>query len=102
MIYFNTGKVEGYNVLPDHSFGREKISSRRAVYMIVWYLANTNTFREVADRFNVSKSSAHRVISTIVSYLMREASKYIYWPNQNGRKIIKNGFKNSQGIGKAL
>jgi hypothetical protein len=66
--------------------------------MTVWYLANTNTFREVADRFNVSKSSAHRVISTIVSYLMREAPKYIYWPNQNDRKIIKNGFKNFQGI----
>ncbi|KAK4887500.1 hypothetical protein RN001_003771 [Aquatica leii] len=40
--------------------GREKVTPKEAIYMMIWYLANNETFRQLSDRFNKSKSRGDR------------------------------------------
>lgn len=59
------------SVLSTHTFGREKINADIALYMTLWYLLNTVTFRQISDRFGVPKSSARRIITKVINYLVK-------------------------------
>ncbi|XP_067625963.1 uncharacterized protein [Eurosta solidaginis] len=39
-----------------------KVGAAKEIYMLLWYMANTSTFREIANRFNMAESNAWRVI----------------------------------------
>ncbi|XP_057665827.1 uncharacterized protein LOC130899703 [Diorhabda carinulata] len=64
--------IRNAKVLSDYKNPEEKKTSKKAVYMTIWYLANTETCRQIADQFDITKSSAHRVISKIVDYLPKK------------------------------
>lgn len=91
-------KIKQSKVLPDHTHGRPKITPKKAVLMTVWYLSNQETFRQVSDRFNVTKSSAHRVIKKVINYFVQNSRKFIRWPNEDGKAVIRQGFKDIQNI----
>jgi predicted DNA-binding protein YlxM (UPF0122 family) len=89
-------------VLPSHRFGREKICAEKAILMTVWYLSNCETFRQIADRFNVTKSSAHRIIEKIVKYIISIGKRFVKWPNNERKDVVRRGFKNITGINNVL
>ncbi|KAJ8911998.1 hypothetical protein NQ315_003280 [Exocentrus adspersus] len=64
------GKITTAGVLPIHSYGRKKILPKTAFLMSLWYISNNETFRQVSDRFNISKSSAYRTTKKIMTYLV--------------------------------
>ncbi|VEN35996.1 unnamed protein product [Callosobruchus maculatus] len=66
--------------------------------MTIWYLSNTETFREIAKLFDVTKSSAHRIIGKIVNFLSKSSKKYIQWPNSQRLDIVRDGFRLMKGI----
>jgi hypothetical protein len=73
---------------------REKITAQKAVLITLWYLSNTETFRQVADRFNVTKGSSHRIVTKIVQFLVRKSKEYIAMPTgQQLRKVTSEFFK---------
>ncbi|XP_018574653.1 protein ALP1-like [Anoplophora glabripennis] len=86
------------NVLSSYKCGRENISPEKATYMTLWYLANTETFRQISDRFGVSKSSAHGIIMKVVNFLVNKSQNYIFWPSGRRKLDIIKNFKEKSGI----
>jgi predicted DNA-binding protein YlxM (UPF0122 family) len=64
----------------------------------MWYIGNLESFRSMADRFGVSKSSFHASIKRVSSALLEIVPKVIQWPDtpakmnetsqQFGRKVL--------------
>jgi len=90
--------IEAEHVLPQYNIGREKICAREAFLMTLWYLCNTETFRQCSDRFNVTKSSYHRIITKIIEFLIRKSGQYIVWPTGQRLHKIKSEFFKMHGI----
>jgi hypothetical protein len=42
-----------------HTGGRQPITKRMTLYIDIWYLANSSTFRKMSDLFAVSQSTVH-------------------------------------------
>lgn len=90
--------IEMEYVLPQHKFGRKKICAQKAVLMTLWYLCNTETFRQCSDRFNVTKSSCHRTITKIINFLVKNSGQYIVWPTGQQLHKVKSEFFKLHGI----
>lgn len=90
--------IETEHVLPQHNFGRKKIYAQKAVLMTLWYLCNTETFRQCSDRFNVTKSSCHRIVTKIIEFLVRKSVQYIVWPSGQRLHKVKSEFFKLHGI----
>lgn len=84
--------------LPAHSYGREKITPKHALLITIWYLANMETFRQISDRFNVSRSAAHTCINKVVSALVDISGDYIKWPSREESTDIVENFKTKQNV----
>ncbi|KAF2893363.1 hypothetical protein ILUMI_12810 [Ignelater luminosus] len=84
--------------VPDSTGGREKISAKKLFLLVIWYLSNQESFREVADRFNVTFSSAHRYLKRILKFLLSIKSSVIKWSNDEEREAIIEGFRRKKGI----
>lgn len=56
------------------------------------------SFRQVSDRFGISLSSAHRILSKVVDFLISIAKDYIKWPNEEEKKQISVEFKKKHGF----
>ncbi|KAB0805677.1 hypothetical protein PPYR_02647 [Photinus pyralis] len=88
--------LENANVLPTHTYGREKVCTRKAFYMSVWYLANEETYRQISDRFDVSESAAWLIIRNVVDYLVTKSNTVIKWPTEEEAMIIEQEFSEKQ------
>ncbi|KAK9738356.1 hypothetical protein QE152_g9992 [Popillia japonica] len=42
--------------------GKAQVSIEKAVLLTIWYLANTETFRQISDRFGLSYSAAYNTL----------------------------------------
>jgi len=59
--------------------GRDRIPFHRAVLMTLWYLANGNSFREISDKFCVTRGSACKIIRQVLQLLVMFAASCIKW-----------------------
>ncbi|KAK4875847.1 hypothetical protein RN001_012269 [Aquatica leii] len=67
--------------------------------MTIWYLANNETFRQLFDRFNKSKSTVHKVINNVVEYFASVSPQFIKWPTAESTiSSINKGFSAKQRI----
>lgn len=98
MKIFILGLIEQTGFLPSHLHGREKISAEKAFLMVLWYISNEETFRQVSDRFNVSRSSVQRTLKRICKIILNLKTRYIKWPTVHQMGTISEGFRNIQGI----
>ena len=53
------------------SRGREKIEPWKELLILLWYMANQNSFREIGDKFGITTSSAYRVVVRMISYFCK-------------------------------
>ncbi|KAK5647945.1 hypothetical protein RI129_002837 [Pyrocoelia pectoralis] len=90
--------LKNSNVLPTHTFGREKICCRKAFFMTLWYLSNEETYRKISDRFDVAESTAWTVTITVVNYLVNKSNTVITWPTQEDAIKIEKEFAAKQGL----
>lgn len=86
-------QLEENFVLPTHKSGPEKISSERALLLTLWYLTNQDSFRLVSQKFSVSLSTAHRILSRVINFLITLRDKYICWPSEEESREISNEIK---------
>ena len=56
------------------------VYSKTQVYHVLWYLVNNSTFRELSDKFNISKSWAHETIEKRLNLACTIATDHIRWP----------------------
>lgn len=61
--------------------GREHITPKKKVLTFVWMMANQESARSVADRFNITLSSCHRVLKRCSHRLTDLCGTYIKWPD---------------------
>ncbi|XP_067635191.1 putative nuclease HARBI1 isoform X2 [Eurosta solidaginis] len=71
--------------------GRSRITPKKSVYMYIWYISNTVTFRQLGNLFGVAKSSAWSVVKRVSCFLISISDEYIKWPE--GVHLQKNSEK---------
>ncbi|KYN29980.1 PREDICTED: uncharacterized protein LOC108760004 [Trachymyrmex cornetzi] len=85
-------------ILPSHSFGRPKISAEWSLFITLWFLANTEPYRTLSDRFDVSISSIFRVIRRVITWILTKLDNIIEWPEGESLIAAAQGFQNKKGI----
>jgi hypothetical protein len=73
------------NCVSCYAGGIPAVSVGEALCITLWYLGNQVSMRDVSDRFNVSKSSVHRILIKVCRAINRNAEQFIKWPK--GRKV---------------
>lgn len=66
--------------------------------MVLWILANPDTFRSVALRFGVLPGVVYFHYAYIVEALREMRPKYVQWPDENERALIKARFEEYSGF----
>lgn len=90
-------------VMSSYKAGRENVTPEEAVYISIWYLSNTETFRQLSDRFNKTPSTIYNCVKTIIRYLVKISSQYIKWPtNISTQEEIVKGFYKKQKVNGVL
>lgn len=64
----------------------------------IWLLANQESFRGVADRFDMSKGTLHYIFSDICKVLCTLRNEYIRWPREEEFASLANGFQYKTGF----
>uniref|UniRef100_A0A1Y1LTG0 DDE Tnp4 domain-containing protein n=1 Tax=Photinus pyralis TaxID=7054 RepID=A0A1Y1LTG0_PHOPY len=90
--------LENDNVLPTHTYGREKICCQKAFYMTLWYLSNEETYRQISDRFDVAESTAWTVTRSVIDHLVNKSNAVITWPTEEDAIKIEKEFASKQGV----
>ncbi|CAH1997027.1 unnamed protein product [Acanthoscelides obtectus] len=89
--------AEKFAVSQYFSVGREgdseKISALKFITVFLWYAGNEAcSNRDVADRFNISGSSLHKIIKRLTYFLSNLAPEVIRWPDEEENVIISQHF----------
>lgn len=74
------------------------ITAEKQFLLCLWYLSNTESFRQLSDRFNVSLSSSHRLLLRTLSFLFDIGPDYIKWPSAEEKVINSIQFEKQQGF----
>ncbi|XP_025407236.1 protein ANTAGONIST OF LIKE HETEROCHROMATIN PROTEIN 1-like [Sipha flava] len=65
-----------------------KINIEKQILIFIWYMANCETYRQIANRFNVAESTSHKIVNNCLVALNSVAAKIIVWPS--GQAAIDN------------
>ena len=65
----------------DNRRGRPIIPPQKQVLLFLWTVANNEPNRAIADRFDVTISSAHRTVRRVIKAVLAIYPRYIKWPN---------------------
>ncbi|XP_038073863.1 putative nuclease HARBI1 [Patiria miniata] len=79
---------------PGYCGGHQPISMEKMTLLTLWYLANQESMRGIADRFDVAKSSVHIVVHKLTHHVAHKlAQKYINWPTPHLMPSVTSDFK---------
>ncbi|XP_071581856.1 putative nuclease HARBI1 [Temnothorax nylanderi] len=90
------------NFIPSHLFGKIPISAKLSFLLFLWYIANTEPLRTMADRFGISISSVFRVLRRVIAWLMTKLDEVIRWPQGHDIVTTIESFCAKQGISNVL
>lgn len=76
-----------------HHGGREKVGPAKEMYILVWNLSNTETFRQIADRFGISKGTCWTVVNRALTWIVSISSEFISWPNREEQNDMSSSFE---------
>jgi hypothetical protein len=78
---------------------RASITPEKHMLVFLWFAGHqTSSFRDVADRFDISLSSLHAIITRVSGFLSYMAGNVIKWPTPEERQMtMAKGFPNIIG-----
>lgn len=77
--------------------GNGKISALHQVFIYLWFAGHqTSSFRDVADRFNITISTLFRVIKRLTLCLSNLSRQIIKWPTEEEKVWISQQFTNKR------
>ncbi|XP_070398555.1 uncharacterized protein [Nothobranchius furzeri] len=76
-----TMKLQEKGVGREHHQGLPPVPGTKKVLMLLWCMANQNSFREMSDKLDVSQSAAHQIIVDVLQILCTLGSNFVSWPN---------------------
>lgn len=82
--------------------GRETVGADIEMYLALWFLANTESYRQLSDRFNVTKSSVFRILHRVIEWFVNQSPRYIKWPTQEEQGIIETKFQMKKNFPKVI
>nr|XP_020487137.1 protein ALP1-like [Labrus bergylta] len=91
-------KLQENGITKEHSKGLPPVPVTKKVLMFLWYMANQNSFREMSDKFDVSQSSAHRVILEVLNIMCPMGQHFISWPNSCEKATSADAFQHLCGL----
>ena len=74
------GYLEEGGLRSDHFQGLPPLPVAKKVLMFLWYMAHQYSFREISDKFNVSRSSAHRAVFRVLTIMSALGQAFVSWP----------------------
>lgn len=80
----------------NHSGGTLRIGNEKRLLISLWYLANEDSFRQMANLFGVSESTVHKIVNEAVNVLVKVSPAFIKWPTQEKSLRINEGFFNKK------
>lgn len=90
------------NIASTSGGGRSRIGAKKELYIFLWYLANTNTFREISNLFGISKSAAWYTIRRVSEWLITIGHNYIKWPSIEQMENVALKFEALKGISNVI
>lgn len=78
-------QTEEANVLGQ---GHKGSSSETKLLLTIWALANQESFRQLSDRFDLSRPQSHYVFRQGCTILSRLASSSVIWPSKKGTEML--------------
>lgn len=77
-----------------HVGPHRKLTALQQTYIFLWFTGHqTASFRDVADRFNITISSLFRVIRRYTYFLSNLSATIITWPTAEEKIIIERHFR---------
>ncbi|KAJ3655831.1 hypothetical protein Zmor_014941 [Zophobas morio] len=73
--------------------GRPHINVEKQVLVFLWFMANQEVFRSIADRFDLSKSTCWDSVHKIASILCQISKDHIVWPTKRQLNETIQGFQ---------
>lgn len=71
----------------------EKISPLKMLTVFLWFASNeAASFRVVADRFGITKSSLHKIVKRVTYFLSNLSPEIIKWPTDQEKVAIEQFF----------
>lgn len=61
----------------------------KKLLLSIWILSTSDSFRSVADRFGLPKSTAHIIFNEILDILIILLPQYVHWPDADECKEIE-------------
>lgn len=90
---------ESAGILPSHSHGgRTKMGARKEIFIFLWFVGNTLTFRQLGNLFGVSQSSSWQAVGRVSSWLMDISQNFIKWPRGQEAHQVMASFERIKGI----
>ncbi|XP_054089736.1 uncharacterized protein LOC128922625 isoform X2 [Zeugodacus cucurbitae] len=92
--------IEKYTntIEPKTNTGGREIVPPRKKNIYIWYISNTVTFRELANLFGVSSSTAWTIVSGVTSWVISISHEYVRWPNSTVAVATKRKFEARCGL----
>ncbi|XP_037959347.1 putative nuclease HARBI1 [Teleopsis dalmanni] len=89
---------ESENLSDTDCGGIKHVSCRRSVYIYLWYVGNTVTYRQLGNLFGVSVSTAWSTVKTVATFLISIGRDYVSWPRGVAALDIINTFERKHKI----
>lgn len=84
--------------LPGNKFGKPRMGSEKKMYLYLWYICNSITFRQLGNLFGVAKSSAWTAVRRVCHWLISIGHEFVKWPTGNILAETTTKFKNKKQI----
>ncbi|KAJ8910922.1 hypothetical protein NQ315_014256 [Exocentrus adspersus] len=92
----------GSQCVPLHSGGWPKVNPEKAVLMGLWFLSNTETFRQISDRFGITMSCAYNTIKKVIQFIVKMSNNYIKWPTESEGLENSMIFQSKKGLANVI
>ncbi|XP_015189427.1 PREDICTED: putative nuclease HARBI1 [Polistes dominula] len=102
LLHFNysiSDELQHSDFVPKNNFGKTPINGKICFLIFLWFLSNTEPLRTIADRFDISMSSVHRVLRRVLAWMLTKLDDVVKWSeNNDGVLTICNGFYSKKQI----
>lgn len=72
--------------------GHPNIPLEKSILLTIWLLANQDSFREVSNLFDLSRSTAHKIFLNVCNALCNTVNENLHWPNLQEFQYIRQQF----------
>ncbi|XP_059922558.1 uncharacterized protein LOC132468777 [Gadus macrocephalus] len=93
------GYLEEGGLRSDHFQGLPPLPVPKKVLIFLWYMAHQYCFREISNKFNVSRSSAHRTVFRVLTIMSALGPAFVSWPTgRNEKSVSAASFERACGL----